>query len=189
MPRVPDLPCAGCGELMWRGTTSLPAGQARCLPCRRGANPQPPKQSTCPVCEKIFNPVRGSRGWSETCSRVCGAEMRVRRGMRPRGRDPERERANWQKKNRARRSKKRGQPSESYTTGQIAERDGYRCGLCRRKVDMTLRRPNLRSASIDHIVPLSKGGDDTRANVQLAHLDCNIKKSNAVEYAQQLLFG
>lgn len=80
-------------------------------------------------------------------------------------------------------------PSEPYTTAEIAARDGYRCGLCHRKVNMTLRRPSMRSASIDHIVPLSRGGDDTKVNVQLAHLDCNIKKSNAVEYAQPLLIG
>ncbi len=34
MPRRPDLPCAECGALMWRGTGSLPEGEARCRPCR-----------------------------------------------------------------------------------------------------------------------------------------------------------
>lgn len=34
MPRKPDLPCADCGELMWRGKGVLPAGQARCRQCR-----------------------------------------------------------------------------------------------------------------------------------------------------------
>lgn len=34
MPRNPDMPCAGCGKLMWRSATSLPEGQARCRTCR-----------------------------------------------------------------------------------------------------------------------------------------------------------
>lgn len=35
MPRFPDLPCADCGELMWRSSTSLPEGQACCRSCRK----------------------------------------------------------------------------------------------------------------------------------------------------------
>jgi endogenous inhibitor of DNA gyrase (YacG/DUF329 family) len=35
MPRKPDVPCASCGRLLWRGRTSLPPGQATCHPCRR----------------------------------------------------------------------------------------------------------------------------------------------------------
>lgn len=35
MPYKPDVPCADCGKLMWRGTGSLPAGTAVCLGCRR----------------------------------------------------------------------------------------------------------------------------------------------------------
>ncbi len=35
MPRHPDLPCADCGQPMWRSATPRPPGQARCRPCRR----------------------------------------------------------------------------------------------------------------------------------------------------------
>lgn len=38
MPRVPDLPCAQCGKLMWRSKSSLPEGEATCLPCRRSGD-------------------------------------------------------------------------------------------------------------------------------------------------------
>jgi endogenous inhibitor of DNA gyrase (YacG/DUF329 family) len=37
MPRNPDMPCADCGQMMWRSRTSLPEGQAKCRPCRRTA--------------------------------------------------------------------------------------------------------------------------------------------------------
>jgi hypothetical protein len=68
--------------------------------------------------------------------------------------------------------------SERYTPSEIAERDGWRCQLCRKAVNSRKRWPDPLSASIDHIVPISKGGTDVRANVQLAHLRCNISKGN-----------
>lgn len=71
---------------------------------------------------------------------------------------------------------------------EIAERDGYRCALCRRKVNMLLTAPHLMMASIDHVIPLSVGGDDTKVNVQLAHWLCNTRKGNR-GVDQLALFG
>ncbi|MCK4625025.1 MAG: HNH endonuclease [Phycisphaerae bacterium] len=45
-----------------------------------------------------------------------------------------------------------------------------------KKRDEALKYPHRRSASLDHIVPISQGGHHTRKNVQLAHLGCNIQK-------------
>jgi 5-methylcytosine-specific restriction endonuclease McrA len=67
---------------------------------------------------------------------------------------------------------------EHYTPTEIAERDGWRCQLCRKAVNSRKRWPDPMCASIDHIVPITKGGTDVRANVQLAHLRCNISKGN-----------
>lgn len=36
--------------------------------------------------------------------------------------------------------------------------------------------PESLSASLDHRVPLAKGGKHSMANCQLAHLDCNVLK-------------
>lgn len=60
----------------------------------------------------------------------------------------------------------------------IYERDGGRCALCLGDVDRTIRWPDGRAASIDHIVPVSRGGTDGSSNVQLAHLVCNIRKND-----------
>ncbi|GIH91954.1 HNH endonuclease [Planobispora siamensis] len=89
---------------------------------------------------------------------------------------PKREREQWQRKNRRRRAAKRGAPSEPYSLTEIAARDGYRCQLCRRKVNMSLKVPNRMAPTIDHVIPIFRGGDDTRANVQLAHFGCNSAK-------------
>lgn len=55
---------------------------------------------------------------------------------------------------------------------------------------MSLKYPHSRSASIDHIVPLSKGGADTKANIRLAHLGENVGRGNRTSgYEQMLLVG
>jgi 5-methylcytosine-specific restriction endonuclease McrA len=46
------------------------------------------------------------------------------------------------------------------------------------------------SASLDHIIPISKDPDGhRRANVRLAHLRCNIKRGNRVGDEQLMLIG
>lgn len=61
---------------------------------------------------------------------------------------------------------------------QVAERDGYKCYLCEGIVDMSLSRTSRYGATLDHVIPLSKGGTDTLENVKLTHWICNIQKSN-----------
>lgn len=53
------------------------------------------------------------------------------------------------------------------------------CGICGEPVDLSLRKPNLMSASIDHIVPFAHGGSNDPENLQLAHLHCNHVKSDS----------
>lgn len=88
-----------------------------------------------------------------------------------------------------RRAVERGVNAERIVAEDIYRRDGWKCGLCARPIDSRLTYPNPRSASLDHIVPISRGGDHVRANVQAAHLGCNLAKGNRVESAQQLLFA
>jgi hypothetical protein len=61
---------------------------------------------------------------------------------------------------------------------RIYERDRWKCGICKRKVDPSLEVPHPLSKTIDHIIPLSKGGTHEPRNVQLAHFICNSKRSN-----------
>lgn len=55
------------------------------------------------------------------------------------------------------------------------------CKLCSKAVDMDLKWPHPLSSSIDHIVPVSKGGSDELENLQLAHLVCNQRKQDSVK--------
>lgn len=75
MARVPDLPCADCGKLMWSGTTSLPPGQARCQPCRRSTSKPAPTRivgstGTCERCGKRYVRVVKSQ---RLCRQPCVA--------------------------------------------------------------------------------------------------------------------
>lgn len=56
--------------------------------------------------------------------------------------------------------------------------DEYVCYLCEEQLDPDSRHPNPKSPTIDHVVPLSKGGADARNNVRTACLQCNLRKSN-----------
>ena len=53
------------------------------------------------------------------------------------------------------------------------------CGICDRPVDFSLKYPHPLSPTIDHIIPLSKGGHPSDIdNLQLAHRCCNRQKSD-----------
>ena len=67
---------------------------------------------------------------------------------------------------------------EPYTFQQVVDRSGWACGLCGGPVDPSLSYPDPRSASVDHIIPLSLGGADRLGNTQLSHLGCNHSKGN-----------
>jgi 5-methylcytosine-specific restriction endonuclease McrA len=79
-------------------------------------------------------------------------------------------------KSQRRRAVKRGAEAETFLPAEIYERDAWACQLCGEPVDPVLPHPDLMSASLDHRIPLIAGGPHTRANVQLAHLVCNIEK-------------
>ena len=78
----------------------------------------------------------------------------------------------------ARRARMAGVPTESFSDDEIYERDDWTCQLCGRPVDPTLRWPHPMYKSLDHRVPISRGGSHTRDNVQLAHLSCNSRKGD-----------
>jgi 5-methylcytosine-specific restriction endonuclease McrA len=60
----------------------------------------------------------------------------------------------------------------------IAYEYGYACQLCGILIDLSRPWPHPDSLSIDHIVPVAKGGGDERANLWPAHLRCNAARQD-----------
>ncbi len=55
---------------------------------------------------------------------------------------------------------------------------GEPCGICGQPIDVTLKYPDPRSCTLDHIVEVCLGGSEhDPANHQPACLDCNRRKS------------
>lgn len=78
---------------------------------------------------------------------------------------------------------------EAFTREEIFERDHWRCGLCGKRISKAYQWPDHRAPSIDHIVPLIRGGVHSKANVQASHLGCNWSKNGRGGLEQLRLFG
>ena len=70
---------------------------------------------------------------------------------------------------------------EKFTRVEVFERDGWTCGVCGGGVDPGAPARSPWSASLDHIIPLAKGGAHSRENTQCAHLVCNMRKSDSID--------
>jgi len=145
---------------------------------------KPPCQ--CSVCGVLFSPLYGHRIRS-FCSDECEKFKKRERlkGLKESKRQPGARHA----QNARRRMRLRKAKIENFNPIEIFERDKWKCGLCGKKVNKELKFPHLKSATLDHIIPLSKYGTHSRANVQLAHFDCNSKKGTQSKGEQLLLIG
>lgn len=195
-----DHTCAQCGDVFDRLPGATGQGASWCTPCRRRYmrdyqrahyKPRPPRpakppkpQRTCKICSA---PCPG-RSRTLCGSRECELEnyrlhSRSRRQDRPPKFLATRERG-W----RTRRARKQAVESERYTAVEIAERDGWRCHLCGKKISDKHVAPHNLSLTIDHVIPLADGGADTRANVKATHRLCNsVKGRRALPQGEQLM--
>jgi len=96
----------------------------------------------------------------------------------------------WQNANRdkvkgyryERRARMRGTPSEKVDPAEIYVRDKGICHICRRKV-------SRKTFTLDHLIPLSRGGLHAASNVAIAHHRCNCLRSDGRLPAQLRLIG
>ena len=113
----------------------------------------------CIGCDKkILRTARADKKW---CSEECASKVRVHT------------------MNVTRRIKT-NEPFGAFFRIDIYNRDKWICKICKKPVEKDLSFPNPKRASLDHIIPLSRGGTHESGNVQLAHLSCNTSKGNRV---------
>ena len=155
MPRTPDTPCATCGKLIWRGSTSRPAGKAQCRDCWRQG------------CGTVATYKRGCR--CDDCKAANAEAVRKYVAQRKASGNPI--------------PKRDSGPSRRYHLRKgereaIYERDGWICQLCDEPVDQTLDPNHAWSATLDHIVPQSVSPElrTDPSNLRLAHRWCNARR-------------
>lgn len=137
---------------------------------REKAVPKTPR--ACHECGAIFTPDYGDKR-RKFCSHKC-----MRKSTRRNAEHVWRQRI-------------RNNAGEVVHKWQIILRDGGKCQICGRKVALSKEVPHPLSPTLDHIIPLSKGGKHDPKNVRLAHFVCNLKKHDGTsDNGDQLrLFG
>ena len=78
--------------------------------------------------------------------------------------------------------------SESFTAREVFVKANWRCRQCRRRVYQGDPAWSDRQATLDHIVPVSKGGLHVWSNVQCLCRACNLSKSDKMDKPMQLSF-
>jgi 5-methylcytosine-specific restriction endonuclease McrA len=98
--------------------------------------------------------------------------------------NPEKARALNARNNRRRKAAIRGATDlDPINAIEIFNRDGWVCGLCGKPIDKRHKFPDRLSATLDHIIPISRGGQHVPDNVQAAHYSCNSSKRDRVGVA------
>lgn len=140
----------------------------------------------CEGCGKIFAAHGGRKYCSPECSRKVNNARSLASTMRRYYSDPA-FRDHVIAKAQARRASKLGLGGQEITIAYLMQRDRKRCGLCRKPVRG--KRGTMRGPSMDHIIPLSRGGRHELTNVHLTHLECNLRKHAGGGGEQLLLVG
>ena len=183
--------CSRCGKPMHvsPGRTLAP-DRRKCQECRR-ADPQraQPEPRICVLCAESY--VRKSKGRPDQrwCSKSCAQAWR--NGARPpytRVADGDDGMARKIARNRLR-LRVHAETWDGVTDEQIMERDRWRCGICGKRIGKSYKYPHPRSKSIDHLIPISQGGDDKAPNKRAAHLACNCGRMNRGGGEQLAMIG
>lgn len=168
--------CVECGEAFTATTTAQRYCSARCRTAklRKGGIGRVTR-----ACEHCATDMLDVHPFTRFCSdRCCRKFNESRLSSDERAARWERKRANWQR----RRAMKRGATvGPRFTIHNVIERDGWDCSLCGALIDPGVRYPDPMSLSLDHVIPLNRGGEHSLANAAAAHLVCNVTKGDRME--------
>jgi len=187
--------CTTCGEITRRSMITIRHGKGICRNCmkleaerkkaereqrkakllqekeekRQRAITEKAKQLRLVICAVCGKPFLTTNGVVKTCSHKCSKE-REKRIVNSAGSDDRLNRGNVVDK--------------EITLAKLYERDGGRCQICGTACDYNdyeIRDGKVFVAgdkypSIDHIIPLSKGGKHAWDNIRLVHRLCNTKE-------------
>lgn len=185
--------CKKCGAEAPRGNDVFKGRQTKLL-CRNCGNGM---RLYSPEVDKILEFYQQGHSERETCEKYGIKRTTLRDWVKCRhvtngrtfeegGRESNEARAdkivpNSHSKSYYQRAKTHGAPAEiGITLSKLIQRDGLTCSICGLQC---LHGGDSRASlypTIDHIIPISRGGGHTWNNVQIAHRICNINKSNKI---------
>lgn len=152
--------CVDCGKEISRRST-------RCVACRseHSRKPKKPKQNKrihieCAECGKLFVGYKSRR----FCCKQCANRYSNRK----------------RETDRRHQLAVNGPVDYTITLTKLVQRDEGLCGICGKPVNMKAYHNAGDYGSIDHIKPVSKGGQHQWDNVQLAHRKCNTDKRDVL---------
>ena len=87
---------------------------------------------------------------------------------------------------RKKRALKQSNNHKYYSVDEVLEVYGTKCHICQEEIDLSAPRLTgvegwQYSLHIDHLIPISKGGDDNIDNVRPAHAICNLQKGDRIK--------
>ena len=143
--------------------------------CARQSQMVNPIDRTCTMCGEVYELSRGINHDS-VCSKKCQKEKN----------------RNFKREHKRRRKALlKNAKVTKFSDYEIFIRDGYKCHLCGAKLNPRQKVPHPKAPTIDHVIPISCGGNHTRRNVKCACFMCNALKGNrTIDGGEQLLlFG
>lgn len=66
---------------------------------------------------------------------------------------------------------------------EVFMRDGWKCQICGKQLKKESKVPHLLAATLDHVIPLNRGGVHSRSNTQCACFMCNSLKRDQMAEA------
>lgn len=201
---TPAKTCRKCGttfiQSYTRGRPRLYCSQ-ECKQAVAGINRRKPQERD--KCVTCLQPFVAARSDQKFCSRRCSgiANTRQARIERNQGFDGSRACADCgerfdidrprsmrkycalcqrrrKKDTDSRKSQRRRAAGDPVPLSQVVAVRGQRCHICHRKIDLNLSGRQPMGPTIDHILPVSMGGTNDLANLNIAHRVCNLRRGN-----------
>ena len=146
-------------------------GEITCDPCRLAIN-EAVRLRNQPIKELRAERSRTYRAKNTAHVREVEAQWRIK--------NPEKRRA----KDMTRLARKKGSKKvERLSVPDVIARWGAVCHSCEKPIDLSLPRhvkDSLWGLHLDHVIPLSAGGEHTLENVKPSHAICNLRKGAKV---------
>lgn len=164
--------CAGCGNAFVSRRMRAYCNEACHKPTEYISTA--PESKACKTCGCNFKPPIAKTRQEDFCGAECrkaakSGQRRIAKGVR--------------------RARKRACHVEAVDPFKVFNRDGWRCQMCKIRTPKTKRGSYDDNApELDHIIPISKGGEHSYRNTQCSCRKCNREKSDTPR-GQLLMFG